>query len=222
MPRPKTDQRWRDAIRNFTANEPALSSSAIHTRLAEMAAKQGRDDCPSERTIRRILNEFPGLPQEQQIEYSHLAWPRVAEQGAMPWEASRAVLALLGFCRVRFADYRPTVHLGKWFWRTTLAAPDLDADRRFGIALDLATLDAGQPADTWTGGLVETPSEHRLRIEEYLAYAPWQSEDSGRAYRLGHGGLEPYDPLLVVGGFAEIRGGKTKDKEGTDGVQTGQ
>lgn len=206
MPRPKIDQRWRDAIRNFKANEPALSSSAIHTRLAEIAAKQGRDDWPSERTIRRILKEFPGLPHEQQIEYSHLAWPRVAEQGAVPWEASRAVLELLGYCRVQFPDYKPTVHLGKWYWRTTLAAPDINTERRFGIALDLATLDAGQPADTWTGGIVETPSERRLRIEEYLANAPWQSEESMKAYIEGHGGLETYDPLLVVGGFGELWG----------------
>ena len=206
MPRPKTDQKWRDAIRVLTANEPALSSMAIKKQLEGMAAKQGRDDWPSERTIRRILKDFQGLPQEQRTEYRHLAWPRVAEQGAVPWEASRAVLELLGFCRVQFADYKPTVHLGKWFWRTTLAAPDLDTAERFGIALDLATLDAGQPADTWTGGLVETPSERRLRIEEYLAYAPWQSKDSGRAYRLGHGGLEPYEPLLVVGGFGELWG----------------
>ena len=207
MPRPKTDQKWRDAIRILAANEPALSSRAIQTRLEGMAAKQGRVDWPSGRTIRRILKDFQGLPQEQRTEYRHLAWPRVAEQGAMPWEASRAVLELLGFCRVKFAGYKPTVHLGEWFWRTTLAAPDLDTARRLGIALDLATLDAGQPADTWTGGLVETPSEHRLRIEEYLANAPWQSEESMRAYLEGHGGLEPYDPLLVVGGLAEVWGG---------------
>ena len=206
MPRPKTDQKWIEAIRNLAANEPALSSRAILTRLEGMAAQLGRNDWPSERTIRRILKEFQGLPEEQRTEYRHLAWPRFAEQGAMPWEAGRAVLELLGYCRVQFPDYKPTVHLGKWYWRTTLAAPDINTERRFGIALDLATIDAGQPADTWTGGLVETPSEHRLRIEEYLAYAPWQSEDSKRAYLEGHGGLEPYDPLLVVGGFADVWG----------------
>ena len=118
----------------------------------------------------------------------------------MPWEAGRAVLELLGYCRVQFPDYKPTVHIGEWFWRTTLAAPDLDTERRFGIALDLAILDEGQPA---AGGLVETPSEHRVRIEEYLVSQPWESEESMWAYLNGHGGLEPYDPRLVVGEFSE-------------------
>lgn len=207
MPRPKTDQSWREAIRIIAANEPALSSRAILTRLEGMEAQLGRSDWPSERTIRRILKEFPGLPEEQRTGYRHLAWPRFAEGGAMPWEAGRAVLELLRYCRVQFPDYKPTVHLGKWFWRTTLAEPDLDTARRFGIALDLAALDAGQLPESWIEGLTYTPSEHRLRIEDYLVSAPWQSEESMRAYLERHGGLDPYDPLLVVGVLADAWGG---------------
>ena len=95
--------------------------------------------------------------------------------------ASSACLELLGQvfsgAATGLGEQRPTVRLAKAFWRITLAAPDLDVNKRVRFARMWSASDL----------MGRYPIKRDLRnLEGYLAYAPWRSEEAQAAAEKAH------------------------------------
>src|SRR5262245_4722919 len=81
------------------------------------------------------------------------------ESGALPWEASRAALDLLRRYReIKLPD--PLIQECLWYWRVTLAAPDMEPDDRLILTAQLF-------ADEASGRLSPDSLDH---IATQLAY----------------------------------------------------
>lgn len=137
MPRQRIDSFWVDWIRRKAINEPQLTLNKLAKLAREEGEKLGRDDYPSERTIRRYREEIQNAPEEQQQKYRNVYWPETFLSGAIPWEAAPVVLELIQSWRDWRGDGRPTIRCALWFWRITLAAPGVDVLIRRKIAIDL-------------------------------------------------------------------------------------
>ena len=138
MPRPKTDTYWENRIR--TLAEQGKNPAAIVREFAMEAAEgHGRNDWPSERTIRRICDRHNKSSHEERRQYSLFRWPDSMEAAGLPWEASPSALALL---RQLHSDRepRPTVGVVRWFWRVCLATPNLDRIRGHSTAREVVKL----------------------------------------------------------------------------------
>jgi hypothetical protein len=137
MPRPKTDTYWVQRVQTLAAD--GLRAPAIARRLAG----EGRPNYPTERTVRRLIDEYAALPDHLRLEQALFRWPASMDSGALPWEASRAALELLRHCDEHGLP-PPTNHQATWFWRLRLAAPSRDATNLHQAATLLA-LGAGAP-----------------------------------------------------------------------------
>src|SRR5262245_26897110 len=124
MPRPRTSTFWRERIARLDAE--GYSGTRIHAAIAAEARERGERDYPSDRQVRRILADLKSLDDEQRRQNALFSWPRCMDGRDLPWEASRTVLDLLAWRDQRGLG-RPTVRHAKWYWRITLAQPDLDA-----------------------------------------------------------------------------------------------
>src|SRR5437870_9072922 len=93
MPRPKTDHRWIQLIKQLCVNNERMTARAIARRLQ---AEPDGQNAPSERTVSRLIEEFESS-QESKLPYKYFCWPGSMESGALPWEASRACLDLLRY-----------------------------------------------------------------------------------------------------------------------------
>lgn len=158
MPRPRISQFWIDHIRVHVANHPEWSGAAIRKELQKV--KDARD-VPSDRAIRRAKEEFLELNTQDRAKYLEFKWPESMEQGALPWEAARASLNL---CR-RYRDagaHPPLIQECVWFWRVTLAAPDLAEWEQIRLAAYLIANSVDRESDR---------GQHALRtIETALTY----------------------------------------------------
>lgn len=192
MPRPKITIFWREQVRVLA--EQGKKPKAIHLALEEQAESLGKDDCPSETSVRRILKEHKARPSVERRPYALFRWPEAMESGELPWEASRVTLDLL-----RYMDEKglepPTLRLATWYWRVSLAV-EIPRDSGPGgerptfeslllIASTLGVVEAIQP-------FTDTPVE-RTVVEQMLAYQPWRSATDRAAYRAakmkaGYGG----------------------------------
>ena len=102
-----------------------MSGAEIRRRLVNNLKIKKEDSptpVPSDRAIRRIMAEFKAAPEEERLPYQVFAWPQAMESGALPWEASRAVLDLVRF-RIEAGYGPPLIGEAQWFWRVTLAIP---------------------------------------------------------------------------------------------------
>lgn len=168
MPRPETDLYWRERIKHLAANNPKMSDRAITEQLDKQAQAEDRSDQPRERTVGRIRKAFTTVPEEQRKQYQIARWPDSMISGELPWEASAALLELLGHQRRHLGPrVASPIRLARWFWRVTQAAPDAPIISRVQIAVQLASWDlAGWP---------EGPE--RFEPESYLAQALWRSNE---------------------------------------------
>ena len=168
MPRPETGLFWRERIKYLAANNLKMSDRAITQQLGKEAQDIGRSDQPSERTVGRIRKAFATAPEEQRKAYQTARWPDSMVGGELAWEASPALLELLGHLRRHLGPHVASpIRLANWFWRVTQAAPDAPIISRVRIAIRLASWElAGWP---------EGPE--RFGPESYLAQALWRSND---------------------------------------------
>jgi hypothetical protein len=146
-------------------NEPRLSNAAIAERLEGEARRLGRDDPPSVRTVQRISAEYRKAALEERIPYRTTYWPESFLIGALPWEASAALLEFTRWC-VEHDRGRPTNRAAIWLWRLRLAAPEAPVDKLadHAITLGVFTTDAIPPP--------------LLRLTElYLRYRGWEEEE---------------------------------------------
>lgn len=166
MPRPATDIYWRERIKYLAANNPKMSDRAITKQLDKEAQDIGRSDQPRERTVGRIRKAFATAPEEQRKQYQTARWPDSMVGGGLAWEASAALLELLGHLRRHLGpNVASPIGLANWFWRVTQAAPDAPIISRVRMAIQFASWDlAGWPVGA-----------ERFEPESYLAQAPWRS-----------------------------------------------
>lgn len=131
--RSRSALKWRaDAYTGFAEGK----GSTEITR--EIKAKA--DDGPDLRTVQRWRNDYGELDPDSKTGFQWVRWPKSFELGALPWEASAAVRELFlltnGDEGVPFDQElkRPTVRLARWFWRVTMARPDMSIEARLNLA----------------------------------------------------------------------------------------
>lgn len=173
MPRPKTDLRYAERVAVLA--EEGWRPAAIFRVIESEARDSGVVDYPSERTVRRLYEQHRQLPERVRREDAAFRWPAAMESGALPWEASRAALELLRY-RDEARLGRPTVRHAKWYWRLTLADPDIRKSEANKHSAWLAAAEFARIAGVPFALRTEA-------IEWNLAYRPWQSPENGRAYR---------------------------------------
>jgi hypothetical protein len=140
-------------------------------KLTAILEEEGGADAPSPRTVRRLIDRFKALPNDEQEQYRYFSWPRSMEAGILPWEAAPAAFQLMREL-AGVASGRPPVRIVKWFYRVTQAAPDAPFGKRHTIAAQLAVWEA---SSDWPMREVEV-------IEWYLAFGPWRSPEHERVY----------------------------------------
>jgi len=175
----ETDEFWEQRVRALTASSERIGPGRLLRLLQDESKQTHRLGVPSLRTIGRIQQKFRLLDARAQMDYRVLTWPEACQLGGLPWEASAAVLELLGFLH-RAGSGRPLMRVGRWFWHVTLAAPDLPVRDRFAAARQLSAWEV-------------IPHEENVRpVEWHLAYAPWRSQDATNEYQQAVSGDEHY------------------------------
>ena len=175
MPRPRIHRFWIEKIRGILANNSPMGGVEMRRLLKydpEMEKQNPPTPVPSDRAIRRIMAEFKDAPEEERLPYQFFAWPGSMENGALPWEASRAVLDLLRL-RTENRMRPPLIREAQWFWRVTLAIPDAAIEKRRHIALHLAM-----------HAITLNPSPQTLTaIQWEMVYQPWRSAKDKQAHK---------------------------------------
>ena len=165
MPRPLTHPDWQHRVCELA--EQHVNPAEIARRLKSEAVNSGRDDCPKERTVRRIYKVHMAKGQGDRRQYAGFRWPESMQDAGIPWEASKAILNLLQRHRANFGfGSRPPIGFAKWFWRVTVAAPELDLDRQARIAAFLFGHE--QNPDS-------IPEPKVRSLETYLLEEAWQN-----------------------------------------------
>jgi hypothetical protein len=176
MARARTHSSWINCIRIELANNPGISGAEIRRKLRNRQIIKKEDtpttQVPSDRAIRRIMADFKKAPESQQQSYRSFAWPESMEIGALPWEASRAVLDLM---RLRSENnmVRPLVVEAQWFWRVTQAMPDTPIEQRARWAIHLTLIEKSESDKTKA---VED-------LQWQLAYQMWRSPEDANGYQ---------------------------------------
>jgi hypothetical protein len=217
MARQRTDDYWRDRVGAISENEPRLGPSPIAKRVEQEAARLGRDDAPSERTVARLLREHRAKDQRMRSLYSEVHWPQSFDPGPLPWEAAASAVELLQFQR-SMGLQRPLVRLALWFWRITLVSSDAPLGMRWCAARQMYLWETlGSDSDS---GLA-------TQVESYLAARPWRSEQAKNAYEraCSTAGQEPFgkrvppllipvtDPDVLATFAAVVAGGEMRNQE---------
>ena len=190
MPQRPIPDYWKERVFSEVAlleqEGQRVSDKAIERRLKNHANDlwngSGPEDrelartVPSARSIGRIRkNEWEPKADSEKAQYRYFYWPESMERGDLPWELSEAALALLGYVlhsKIRGIFGRPSVRLVRWFWRVSVAAPDLPIASRLVRAYDFTEWEL-------VGG---RPREFVRGIEGELALAPWRSKDNEVEY----------------------------------------
>jgi len=152
-PREVTEQ-----IMSIKAGHETWGAGRILVELERRAVNENRPIPPvSEPTIRRILaRDWLRLAEERRGEYRQIHWPATFERGDLPWEAAAACFQLLRLYGREHKE-RPTVRMGRWYWRLGEVAPgasELDKARtaRFLAGLEAAdqlTLTLTEGVEAW-------------------------------------------------------------------------
>ena len=166
MPRPLTDNHWQHRVRELA--EQGINAAEIARRLEKEADKSGRDDYPSDRTVRRIRDAHMAKGPGDRRQYAGFRWPESMQDAEIPWEGSEQVLNLIRNHRTMFGlGSRPPIGFTKWFWRVTQAAPTLDLNRRARIAAFLFGNEQNP----------ESVPENKVRsLETFLADEVWNGQ----------------------------------------------
>jgi hypothetical protein len=195
MPRPKTDEQYR--LRVATLAEEGWRPGPIFREIERGAQEDGRADYPSDRTVRRLYEEWMALPESHRRQQARFRWPASMEEGTLPWEASRSALDLVRYCDDRGLD-PPTVAEARWFWRLQVAAPAQPQDESVRFAKKLAFIEYARTANLRAD--ISLPD-----LEWQLAYEPWKDEDHANAYSQAatRHSLPDYPTSIAKGQFSD-------------------
>ena len=179
MARAEIDGRWVNKIHALAETEEGRSAAKIEKKLAEDAAKEGRSDYPSMRSIGRILRMHRNMSERERAIYREFHWPQSMMTGLVPWEASRLALDLLKFYLLEW-KLRPTVEEVIWYWRVYLASPQSPPERLRAIASltrsNLADIVTMPDWADWDWSLAFEPWLDDSRREVYdqaFPHRPW-------------------------------------------------
>jgi hypothetical protein len=153
----RKDPYWDERVKSLMANNRDWGAGKILRALDLESATTGREDVPSFRWVGQLLRKVKEDSQwlETSKQYRTFYWPESMERGDLPWEASAASIELLRKIIDDSLDYkdreeRPPVRLVRWFWRVSLAAPDLDISDRINAAKTIATWELlGKQDHSW-------------------------------------------------------------------------
>jgi hypothetical protein len=163
MPRPKTGTYWAHRVQTLASD--GLRAPAIARRLAG----EGRPNYPTERTVRRLIEEYAALPDHLRLEQALFRWPASMDSGALPWEAGRAALELLRFCDEHGLPL-PTNSQATWFWRLRLTSPARDATDLHQAATLLALGEGAPESLQWDLAYDGAPRPSEVVGEEAQRY----------------------------------------------------
>src|SRR5215831_2487310 len=167
MPRPKTDPRYAERVAAL-AEQEGLKVREITLRIDAEAQRDNRTDAPSERTVRRLYDDWRDLDPEIKREHALLRWPGSFTDGTLPWEAARAALDQLRY-REETGRVPPTAREAKWFWRLKQASPSLPDELANFTATELAMAEYLRIAGFST--------EVHIGVQWQLAYQPWLDQE---------------------------------------------
>ena len=189
MPRPRFSQY--DVIIAKLAAESSSAAEVART-FAQLAAGEGWQDIPSERTVRRRALDFQKRLARlgTQAQNRRFSWPESMMTVTVPWEASRAALDLLKY-RDENSLQLPTNREARFFWRIRQASPAIDDARASTLAALLAVAEFFMEID-------DTAVVQLDWLMWGLAYQPWLSPEAAAAYeRATFRGLDPVeaDPI---------------------------
>ena len=183
----KKDRYWVERVLSIKGQNETWGQERIERALDKEAEEKNLTGSPSTATIGRILRrEWKTLSPEKKAQYRLCYWPESMERGDLPWDASASALELLGL-----RSWRHTIRVAKWFWRVSMAAPDLSAEQRLDLAMWFVSREAG--------GRYET--EEIIRgVEGYLRCAPWRSDQNKQRYdEASENGIVPPLPVRKSG-----------------------
>jgi hypothetical protein len=168
LPRRALDPFWIERIRFIAVNDPDRTLKSITDQLEVEGKEMGRDDYPSDRTIRRYREEIRAASIEEQSAYLRVRWPETFETGLLPWEAARTILGIM-----RYREFPPTpppLGFARWCWRIYLADPGLEAVEILALSRLLTFADGQMVRDP------KAAEEVRRQVENYL-FAPASDRD---------------------------------------------
>lgn len=119
------DDYWVQKMNSLFENAPDLVDREIADRM-KAEGGEGRTDYPAIRTVAKYRAAYNNKSAHEKVGYRTFHWPESMERRDLPWEASAACLELLGLS-LDSPYGRPSIRVGRWYWRLSLAAPDLPA-----------------------------------------------------------------------------------------------
>ena len=172
----KVDPHWKVRLISLKANNPNWGG----VRLWQALREEGGYNAPSQGWVSKWLREdWPKVTEAERHGYRYLSWPESMGGKDLPWEASASALEILG---LRIFE-RPTIRQTRWFWRISMAAPDLAGEERLDLARWFASWEA----------VGERMEESVRGIEGHLRFAPWRSDEHEQRYdaALAEGRIPP-------------------------------
>jgi hypothetical protein len=148
-------------VKELIANKPDWGADRIRQLLEKAAADAGieQEDLPSVATIGRIKRKMSG---PERAPYLYVRWPETFAAGFLPWEAAASIFELL-----QHRTKPVTTGEAQWYWRVTLARPDVSVPDRWRAAWASALYDHFGGADEWR--TIESFLAGRVGISEVLA-----------------------------------------------------
>jgi hypothetical protein len=203
--KPKLAGFWRGWLAYHFANHPAVNSNALSELAQRWAERLGRDDAPKRAIAYRYQAAFKQLPEEVQKGFRTCEWPQAMYDGALPWEASGEVVALLNWVKEQGLP-PPTISVAKWFWRTSLVVPDAPLESRLALAITASTHEETNkefPEDLLRVLVNKAiPTDYQPRIADGAGSEIWCRLALPLAYPGGPGNLLFPKELLLVDGVS--------------------
>ena len=184
MPQNRIHPHWENRVGDLVENGPKLSNQKMADlfveekkglALADFPTITGYSpvtDAPSEAWVRKQVAKHPA-DEAGRSRYRYVQWPESFVDGWLPWEASGIILELLRHYRSQnYPTNRPTVKMALWFWRVTLAEPQIEEELRRRLAArcvvidgrtDTAAVDMRRDVERllieqkWVAGSTQTP-----------------------------------------------------------------
>ncbi len=193
MGRPPVDKAWREFAFGCWSDVPRPTVTQVHALAVAKAKSEKRGDCPSPRTFARWRKEFGELTDDARTGYLKVSWPYSFAAGLLPWESASAVLELMYLGREMGRP--PSVRMGRWYWRVTLAAPDMPPEIRRTLAENLCYWEPRAATDPVTA----------QGAEALLTYAFWRSQERAAAYQQAlAAGAVPIPPVTKLEYLADL------------------
>lgn len=191
----------RSAIFSVCGQLGPRSSSEILEQLGRLGIP-----APTDRTVRRYLEQWRQLSDSQRAEYTECRWPDSFEMGALPWEAAPAVAELLraALDPADLGSFRPPVQLARWFWRVRTVAPEMDGDECRRLAAYLLLIERG---------LLDASQRHAIE-----AHALGIGESPAIAFTATTDQMRTLAPLLAASGIAVAPQWSRPKEENDDGT----